>query len=115
MSKHQNTSSFYKNHIFCCINRRDEINSRCSCGVSGAEPLIKYMKKKCKEIGIIDTRVNASMCLNRCELGPVMVIYPQGIWYHYKSEQDIDKIIKQHLQEGKIVEELVLTNDQKNL
>lgn len=73
------------------------------------------MKKRCKEEGLKKVRINSSGCLDRCELGAVMVIYPSGDWYHYENEHDIEKIIAQHLKDGKKVEELSLKVDQKRL
>lgn len=66
------------------------------------------MKARVKELGIESTRVNASGCLDRCELGPVMVIYPEGVWYNYTNTDDIDEIITSHLLKGKPVERLKL-------
>ncbi len=51
-------------------------------------------------------RINKSGCLDRCEEGPVMVIYPEAVWYTYVDEHDIDEIIDSHLVEGKVVERL---------
>ena len=73
------------------------------------------MKSKVKSLGLPDIRVNAAGCLDRCELGCTMVIYPEGVWYTYASEDDIDEIIGTHLQRGQRVERLLLTPDQKNL
>lgn len=100
---------YYDKHIFICINQRDE-NSRQSCGNCGSEELAKNMKKKCKSAAIKNIRVNTSSCLNRCEQGPVMVIYPEGIWYNFNNEADIDKIVNKHILQNKIVEELILHN-----
>lgn len=64
------------------------------------------MKKKAKEMGLKGIRVNGAGCLDRCELGPVVVIYPEGIWYSPKNEADCDAILEQHLRQGQIVEQL---------
>jgi (2Fe-2S) ferredoxin len=56
-------------------------------------------------------RINASGCLDRCELGPTMVIYPEGVWYHYESREDVDEILETHLVQGGRVERLVLSPD----
>ncbi len=71
------------------------------------------MREKAKELGIENIRVNASGCLDRCELGPNMVIYPEGVWYHYDSTEDLDEILQKHLIEGGRVERLMLQPDQK--
>ena len=51
-------------------------------------------------------RINKSGCLDRCEKGPVMVIYPEGVWYAFKTSEDIDEILNSHLLNDKIVERL---------
>jgi (2Fe-2S) ferredoxin len=71
------------------------------------------MREKAKALGIENIRVNASGCLDRCELGPNMVIYPEGVWYHYESTEDVDEILQKHLLEGARVERLMLQPDQK--
>ena len=53
-------------------------------------------------------RINSSGCLDRCELGPALVIYPEGTWYTYIDEEDIDEIIDNHLVEGRVVERLLI-------
>ncbi|WP_349595064.1 hypothetical protein [Thalassospira sp. NFXS8] len=70
------------------------------------------MKVRVKELGLPETRVNTAGCLDRCELGPVMVIYPQGTWYHYENQDDIEEILQTHLIEGRVVERLQLQPDQ---
>jgi len=95
-------------HIFCCTNRREPGHKRGCCAEKNAETLRAYMKSRVKELGLPKTRVNAAGCLDRCELGPCMVIYPEGVWYSCKTEADIDEVIAEHLQKGKIVERLRL-------
>ena len=51
------------------------------------------MKLKIKEKGLLDIRVNTSGCLDRCEEGPCIVIYPEGIWFHAENQTDVDAII----------------------
>jgi (2Fe-2S) ferredoxin len=51
-------------------------------------------------------RINKSGCLDRCEEGPVMVIYPEAVWYTYVDQQDVDEIIDSHLLSGQVVERL---------
>lgn len=107
--------SFYKAHIFCCVNERPAGHERGCCKEKGAEALRNYMKARLKELGIENMRVNNAGCLDRCALGPVMVIYPEGIWYTYQNRDDVDEIIACHLQGGQTVERLRLVNDQAAL
>jgi len=106
---------FFQHHVFCCNNERPAGHPRGCCKHKGGESLRNYMKARVKEEGIPGARVNISGCLDRCELGPVMVIYPDGVWYTYSSPADVDDIIESHLKNGKIVDRLVLANDQKEL
>ena len=67
------------------------------------------MKKKTKEqVPDKKIRINASGCLDHCEHGPVMVVYPDNVWYSYQSEEDIDLIIQEHLINDSIVEKLLI-------
>lgn len=100
--------SFFEHHIFCCTNKREPGHSRGCCAEKDADQLRDYMKIKCKEAGIPKTRVNNAGCLDRCELGPCIVIYPEGVWYAPKNKSDIDEIISEHLQQGRVVERLKL-------
>jgi (2Fe-2S) ferredoxin len=107
--------TYYKAHIFCCTNERPPGHERGSCKSKGSEKLRNYMKSRVKEEGIEDARVNVAGCLDRCELGPVMVIYPEGVWYTYSSPADVDEIIERHLKKGERVERLLLKDDQVEL
>ena len=102
---------FYQSHVFCCTNVRDG-GKRPSCGPQGADKLRAYMKERVKMAGIADTRINTAGCLDRCELGPVLVIYPEGVWYRYRDAADIDEIVEVHLRQGSRVERLLLQPDQ---
>ena len=79
------------------------------CACHGAEAMQKYAKKRMKELGLHspgETRINKAGCMDRCELGPVMVVYPEEVWYTYVDEKDIDEIIDEHLVNGRVVERL---------
>ena len=67
------------------------------------------MKARAKELGIPGIRVNSAGCLDRCEFGPVMVIYPEGVWYRAETREDIDEILRAHLVEGGRARRLMLT------
>jgi len=86
------TDSFYKYHLFFCTNKRAEGESCCQ-NHNGLE-LRNYMKKRTKELKLIHqgVRANTAGCLNRCKQGPVLVIYPEAVWYTFKNETDIDEI-----------------------
>lgn len=66
------------------------------------------MKRRAKEMGLDNVRVNNAGCLGRCDLGPCFVIYPEGVWYSPKNEQDVDEILSVHIQQQGRVERLLL-------
>lgn len=96
---------FYKSHIFCCTNTREPGHRRGSCGQKGSEELRAYMKTKAKEMNIDGARVNSAGCLDRCELGPCVVVYPQGTWYRCTSREDVDTVLAA-IKAGEIAETL---------
>lgn len=99
--------SFYQRHIFFCLNQRD--GERECCQDHDAKRMRAYAKARCKELGISgpgQVRVNQAGCLDRCELGPVAVVYPEGVWYSYVDEEDVEEIIAEHLLNGRVVERL---------
>ncbi|PIQ42758.1 MAG: 2Fe-2S ferredoxin [Gammaproteobacteria bacterium CG11_big_fil_rev_8_21_14_0_20_46_22] len=100
---------YYKSHVFMCVNEREE-GKRC-CHASGADELQQYAKQKIRELkldGSQGIRINRAGCLGRCKLGPVLVVYPDNVWYHYETQADIDEIIESHLVGGVVVERLRL-------
>ena len=99
---------FFDAHIFVCCNRRPDGHKRGSCAAAGSEKLRDYMKVRTKEMALGRVRVNIAGCLDRCELGPCVVIYPEGIWYKIESTADVDAILEQHLRDGRRVAELLL-------
>ena len=98
---------YFKKHVFFCMNQRDEGHP--CCHNSGSETAQKHAKKRMKQLdldGHGNIRINQSGCLDRCEKGPVLVVYPEGTWYTYVDMQDIDEIIDSHLVGGQVVERL---------
>ena len=99
--------SYYKYHLFFCLNKRE--NGDDCCAVHNAVGLFDYAKQRCKELSLNGegkVRVNKAGCLDRCAHGPVMVVYPEGIWYTAVDQADIDEIIDSHFIHGKVVERL---------
>ncbi len=101
----------YQKHIFFCTNQRDG-DRRC-CNNHHASALQLYAKRQVAELklaGAGGVRVNAAGCLGRCKLGPVMVVYPEGVWYNYHSEADVDRILTEHVRDGHVVEALLVNS-----
>ena len=99
---------FYNSHVFVCTNERPAGHPRGCCKAKGSEKLRDYMKARAKELGLKDVRINSAGCLDRCELGPTMVIYPEGVWYSPKTAADVDEILATHLVAGGRARRLML-------
>ncbi len=99
--------SFYAHHVFFCCNQRN--NGEACCEDHKASEMRAYAKDKVKALklsGEGKVRINQAGCLDRCELGPVMVVYPGETWYTYVDTADIDEIVEEHLKNGRVVERL---------
>ena len=99
---------YFDAHVFVCCNRRPEGHKRGSCAERGSEKLRDYMKARAKEMGLERLRVNSAGCLDRCELGPCVVIYPEGIWYKIETTADVDAVLERHIRDGGRASELLL-------
>ena len=104
-------TDYYQQHLFFCTNDRGPDAERPSCNRCGSEKLRNYAKARVKKLGLAGqgkVRVNSASCLDRCEEGPALVIYPEGIWYTFIDEEDVDEIIDSHIVNGKPVSRLML-------
>jgi (2Fe-2S) ferredoxin len=102
-------TSHFQHHVFFCLNQRE--NGEYCCMDKGAEAAFDYMKSQVKKLGLAGegkVRVNRAGCLDRCGQGPLMVVYPEAVWYTFVDNEDLDEIISSHLQQGKVVERLVV-------
>ncbi|MGD9020795.1 MAG: hypothetical protein PVF46_03295 [Lysobacterales bacterium] len=105
------TSQHYQRHVFFCTNDRGAGAERPSCNQCGSAALREYAKARVKDLGLAGqgkVRVNSAGCLDRCEEGPAVVVYPEGVWYTYVDEMDIDEIIEEHLIGGRVVDRLLI-------
>lgn len=97
----------YKRHVFVCLNDRGPDHPRGSCAQKGSEALLKQMKNACKAKGMdADVRVNKSGCLDNCEQGISVVVYPEAVWYGHVKPEDVDEIVRDHIEGGRPVERL---------
>ena len=108
INKSQDPPLFYERHVFFCTNERPAGHPRGCCKAKGSEALRNYMKTKAKEMGLKGVRINNAGCLDRCELGPTMVIYPEGVWYRCNTVEDVDRVLSEHVQGGSRISELML-------
>lgn len=101
--------SYYRRHVFFCCNQRDPATGRACCNAKGATALREYAKDRIEALGLAGAgkvRVNQAGCLDRCEEGPCLVIYPEAVWYTYVDRADVEEILTEHVQHGRVVERL---------
>jgi len=101
--------SYYRHHVFFCTNLRAD-GSAC-CQQFDALAMRDYVKQRTRDLDLAGqggVRINTAGCMDRCQEGPVIVVYPEGVWYTYVDREDLDEIIEEHLRNGRVVERLQL-------
>jgi (2Fe-2S) ferredoxin len=99
--------SYFRHHVFFCCNQRDP--GETCCNTHSANELQRYAKERIAALGLKgrgNIRINKAGCLDRCDDGPVLVVYPDETWYTYVDREDIDEIIDEHLLHGRVVARL---------
>jgi len=104
--------SYYKHHVFFCLNQRQ--GGEACCADHDAQAAFEHCKAAVKAAGLTGpggVRVNKAGCLDRCAGGPVAVVYPDETWYTYVDRHDLDEIVESHLKNSRVVERLLLAPD----
>ena len=97
----------FEHHLFVCLNERDESADRPSCGSKNSKKLRGALKDAVKAAGLKHrVRVNEAGCLDQCEHGPTVVVYPEAVWYGNVQPEDAAEIVNEHLTGGRPVERL---------
>ena len=105
----------FTHHIFICTNTREPGNSRGCCNPDGSEALKKAFKQELERRGLKPlVRANAAGCLDQCELGPTVVIYPQAIWYGGVRLADVPRIVEETIVHGRLLADLQIPDDRLN-
>ena len=102
------SDSYYERHIFFCLNQRKP-GEDC-CADHRSQEAFDRCKSQVKAAGLSGpgkVRVNKAGCLDRCAAGPVVVVYPEAVWYTYVDAHDIDEIVESHLKNGQVVQRLL--------
>ena len=97
----------FERHVFVCLNSRPADAPRPSCTSEGTSTLHMRLQQLARQAGL-DTkvRINKSLCLDQCEHGPVVVVYPEAVWYGNVQPEDAEEIVREHLTGGRSVERL---------
>ena len=102
----------FEKHIFVCCNTREPGSARPCCNPGGQGELRKLFKEKLAARGLKGkVRANQSGCLDQCEHGPNLVVYPEAVWYGRVRPEDVDEIIESHIVGGRPVERLLIPDD----
>ena len=105
----------FEKHIFICENVRPEGHPRGCCSEKGSLELRQQFKSRLKELGLnVHIRANASGCLDACEFGPTVVVYPEQTWYGGVKLEDVEEIIQEHLINNKPIERLMIKDPKYN-
>ena len=99
----------FQRHIFVCTNERDKDHPRGSCKRRGSEDVRDAFKKAISSRGLkTQVRANAAGCLDQCELGVAVVVYPEQVWYGGVTVGDVDEIVERHILGGEPVQRLLM-------
>lgn len=102
-------------HIFVCENKRPDDHPRGCCKDKGGAEVREKFKQRLKQLALNgEIRANASGCLDACEFGPVIVVYPEQTWYGGVTVDDVEEIIQSHLILNKPVERLRIKDKRFN-
>jgi (2Fe-2S) ferredoxin len=102
----------FEHHVFVCHNTRPAGAPRPSCTADGKSELHTLLQQLTKEAGLAGkVRINKSGCLDQCEHGPTVLVYPEAVWYGHVKPEDAAEIVKEHLIGGRPVERLRLADE----
>ena len=105
----------FEKHIFICENKRPEGHPRGCCVEKNSAAVKELFKKRLKEFGLsTSVRANSAGCLDACEYGVTVVVYPEQIWYGKVTVGDVEEIIQEHILKNIPVERLKIKAEKFN-
>lgn len=98
-----------KYHVFICTSCRLNGIQKGYCHSKGSVDLVQRFMEEIDDCGLSgEVLISNTGCFGICDKGPVVVVYPEGVWYGGVSEDDVERITKEHFEEGKPVKELMI-------
>lgn len=99
----------YKRHVFICVNERPPSNPKGCCKHRGGVEVREAFKKHLAEAGVKEwVRPNNAGCLDQCEHGVTVVVYPEQVWYGGVTPEDVPEIVERHILQGAYVTRLMI-------
>ncbi|HEY3175512.1 MAG TPA: (2Fe-2S) ferredoxin domain-containing protein [Candidatus Polarisedimenticolia bacterium] len=99
----------YQRHLFVCVNERPPDHPKGCCAAKGSGRVRELLKAGLKARGLSRrVRANVAGCLDACEFGTTVVIYPEGVWYGGVTEADVEEIIERHVIRGEVIQRLLM-------
>jgi (2Fe-2S) ferredoxin len=99
----------FQRHVFVCLNERAPDHPRGCCKNSGGEAIHKALKRELTARGIKGlVRANKAGCLDQCEYGATLVVYPEQVWYGGVTVDDVTEIVERHIVGGEYVTRLMV-------
>ena len=103
--------SAFTHHIFVCCNQRSDDHPRSCCDPDGSETLRNAFQAEVSRHKLNPlVRANKAGCLEQCEHGPAVVIYPQGVFYGGVTIDDVERIVEETVVNGRILDDLVISD-----
>ncbi len=102
----------FQRHVFVCLNQRAPGHPKGCCSDKGSQAVREALKAGVKQQGLQGAvRINEAACLDQCEHGVTIVVYPDAVWYGFVQLADVEEILLSHLVAGRPVERLRLTDE----
>ena len=98
--------ALFRRHVFVCTNRRPDGSPKGCCASKGGDAVRLALKKAADAAGVTGVRINQAGCLDACERGVAVAVYPEGVWYGGVTVEDAQELAQTHLKAGQPVERL---------
>jgi len=99
----------FDKHVFVCLNEREPDDPMGCCLHRGSEKIFNVLRAGILKHGLKSkVRINRAGCMDHCDFGPTVVVYPEGVWYRLTSEEEANQFLSEHIVNGRVVEHLLI-------